>query len=74
MNGQGRKDLSNADKFLMAGNLASIVGVALVSVGSLLRMIQKEELPDTTVFNSQVSTASSEVRNLYSGRRSFFSD
>ena len=74
MDGQGINKLSIADKFLMAGNLASILGVALVSTGSLLRMIQREELPDKTVFNTEATKTNNEVRSLYSGRRSFFTE
>jgi hypothetical protein len=74
MNGNHVKKLSNADKFLMAGNLASIIGVALVSIGSLLRMVSSEELPATPVFTGSTNSTQNNVKNLYSGRRSFFTE
>ena len=54
MTEQGLRKLSSADKFLMAGNLASIAGVALISIGSLLRMVQRKELPSTIFFGMSV--------------------
>ncbi len=74
MTEQGLRKLSSADKFLMAGNLASIAGVALISIGSLLRMVQRKELPSTIFFGNISEEDKDQISGLYKGKRKFFID
>jgi len=77
MNGNQLNELTIAEKFLMAGNLASIIGVALVSTGSLLRMVQNSELSESIMTLENQNTNRHDSRkdkaaSLYGGRKSYF--
>jgi hypothetical protein len=39
------QDLSAADRWLFAGNLATAVGLLCISVGSAIRLVSQGELP-----------------------------
>ena len=60
-------------KLLLAGNLLTITGIAIVSAGSLLSVLREGRLRDSPVYTNNVGKQyESTNHNLYSAKKSYF--
>jgi len=63
--------LETSDKFLLLGNLTTIVGIGLVSAGTVIRMLKEGALPGIPVFN--INNQKVEGNKYYKGSNYFTS-
>lgn len=63
--------LSDSEKFLFAGHIATAIGFLLISVGTSLRLLETGKLPGGFPFNSQLPSNDSRGRDENYARNYF---
>lgn len=58
------------NRFLLAGQFISVIGYSILSVGKILQLFEKNELPTTPLIDKVNDHPTSS--SLYSGKRSYF--